>query len=460
MSKRFKVKHYRSRIYNPIRGKIIKAVGIVLAAALLFTVGWFAYEPLMKAINEKNKEIIEDNPVPDKPQEPAYEPLPVEFMEKETVAVTVPEEVLYDSLDFYGFLKGLDDEVTAVVIDMKTKSGTVTYVSDHTSVVNAGAAHENAIDLDTYIKVARSRGLDVIARIYAFEDSTTPYNAADMAIRYESEEGVLWLDDSVDNGGKPWLNPYSDTAQKYILDIVYDALDKGVDAILLDGVRFPENEGMDYAYFGVGAEGVSKKDILDQFTKRIYSSAVLTDTSVIIGYESFAAIKGYDIYGESALDFTADGYAPYIDINDFVGTKINDDFYFKKLPEDINEVFVKIYESLGSIGGLDMMPVISCEGFTKAQMSPVFGYLEEKGAVGYIVVYDEPYFTGIPEEPEEEPVVVPPENVPVAPQQPQTPVVPNEPEKEPEEEPEMFLPPSSDDEEEYSNPGVTVTPFG
>ena len=107
-----------------------------------------------------------------------------------------------------------------------------------------------------------------------------------------------------------------------------------------------------------------------------------------------------------------------------------------------------------------MMPVISCEGFTKAQMSPVFGYLEEKGAVGYIIVYDEPYFTGIPEEPEEEPVVVPPGNVPVAPQQPQTPVVPNEPEKEPEEEPEMFLPPSSDDEEEYSNPGVTVTPFG
>ena len=441
--KKYKVRHYRSRIYNPVRGKIIKGALIAVIAALLFAIGWFAYEPLMTAINEKNKEIIEQEPVPEKPQEPAYEPVEVEFLEKETVAVAVPEEFLYDSTEFYRFLKALDEKVTAIVIDMKTKSGTITYNSDQVSVLAAGAAHENAVDLDARIRTARNLGFDIIARIYAFEDSTAPYNANDMAIRYESEDGILWLDDSVDNGGKPWLNPYSDTAQKYILDVVYDAVDFEVDAILLDGMRFPENDGMEYAYFGVTAEEVSKEEILFQFAKRVYSSVVITDTNIIIGFDSFAHISGSDIYGGNPLSLSADGYSPKIDIDDFIGKKISGDFYFKKLPKDITEVFVKIYESIGNIQGLDMLPILDFEGFTKEETTGIFSYLEEKGATGYILLYNEAYFTGIPEEPEipAEPVnpnptqpAVP--NPPAQPTQPVQPAPPSDQEK-PEKEPEI-----------------------
>ncbi len=463
MSRKYKVKHYRSRIYNPIRGKIIKALLIVLSAAILFGIGWFAYEPIMEAINEKNKEIIEEDPIPEKPPEQAYEPPVEEFLEKQTVAVTVPEEVLYSSLDYYEFLKSLDEETTAIVIDMKTQSGTVTYLSNQISVANAGAVHENAVDLDNRIKTARNLGFDIIARIYAFEDSTTPYNASDMAIRYEGEEGVLWLDDSVDNGGKPWLNPYSDTAQKYILDIVYDAIDKDIDAVLLEGVRFPENEGMDYAYFGVSAEEKTREEVLTQFTQRVYSGAVLTDTDVIIGYDSFAAITGSDIYGGDPLSFSGDGYAPYININDFIGEKINDDFYYRNMPEDITEVFVKIYDSLGDTADLDLLPVISCEGFTKAQMSGIWSGIEERNAAGYIIIYDEPYFTGVPEEPEvpeegEEQTPVTP-SVPAVPQQPQTPAVQPTPQPETQPEQEPGLDGDNDEGDQNSNPGVVVKDY-
>ena len=72
--KRYKVKHYRSRIYNPIRGKIIKGVLIAVISVCLFAIGWFSYEPLMEAINEKNKDIIQQEPVPEKPQEPVFVP--------------------------------------------------------------------------------------------------------------------------------------------------------------------------------------------------------------------------------------------------------------------------------------------------------------------------------------------------------------------------------------------------
>ena len=435
--KRYKVKHYRSRIYNPIRGKIIKGVLIGVIAAALFGIGWFSYEPLMQAINEKNKEIIQQDPVPEKPQEPAYVPEEVEFLEKETVAVCVPEEKLYNSIDFYSFLKSLDEEVTAVVIDMKTKDGTVTYSSNQVSVANAGASHENAFLLDSRIKAAKDMGFDVITRIYAFEDSTAPYNATDMAIRYESEDGILWLDDSVDNGGKPWLNPYSDTAQKYILDIVYDAIDSEVDAILLEGLRFPEEDGMEYAYFGVGAEETSKGEVISNFVKRIYSSAVITGTNIIIGFDGYEIISGNEIYGTDPFGFSADGYAPFIDIDNFVGKKFSDDFYFRRMPEDMTEVFAKIYESFGEISGLNLLPVFDFGGFEKEETAGIFEFLEEKNAKGFILIYDEAYFTGVPEEPavpEEEPITPSAPVQPVQPVQPSVPSVPSEPEKVPEKE--------------------------
>ncbi len=453
--KKYKIKHYRSRIYNPIKGKIIKGVLIAVIVASLFGIGWFSYEPLMQAINEKNKEIIQQDPIPEKPPEQVYQPAPEEFLEKDVVAVTVPEEVLYNSIDYYSFIKSLGDEVTAVVIDMKTAGGTVTYRSGQVSVINAGAITENAVNLDARIKTAKDCGFDVIARIYAFEDSTAPYNAIDMAIRYESEDGILWLDDSVDNGGKPWLNPYSDTAQKYILDIVFDAIDSEVDAILLDGLRFPENEGMEYAYFGVGTEDLSPGEILAQFSKRIYSSTVVTDTDLLIAFESYETVSGSDIYGGTALAFSADGYVPKIDIDDFIGEKFSDEFYFRRMPDDITEVFVKIYESLGSIGGLDILPVLDFEGFTKEQTQGIFDYLASKGASGHILLYNEAYFTGIPEEPEipEEPFVPATPSVPETPSVPVTPSVPEE-ETEPEEpeEPEETEEPS----EEEETPGIVI----
>ncbi len=461
--KTYRVKHYRSRIYNPIRGKILKGILIGVIALALFGIGWFAYEPLMEVINNRNEEIIAKDPVPEKPQEPAYEPVPEEFLEKATVAVTVPEGVLYNAMDYHAFLKALGDETTAVVIDMKTRAGTVTYNSKQQSVINAGAISENAVPLESRVKTARDMGFDIILRICAFEDSTAPYNAVDMAIRYESEEGLLWLDDSVDNGGKPWLNPYSDTAQKYILDIVYDAIDLEADAVLLEGVRFPDNGDLDYAYFGMGAEGVSKTEALEQFTKRIYSGAVVTDTNIIIGYDSYKYISESEAYGEGPFSFSADGFAPYVNLNEFIGKKINSDFYYRNKPEEteeISEFFMKVYNLSGDISELKIMPVVTCEGFTKLQLGGIWPMLDAMENVsGYILVYDENYFTGVPAEPE---VPEEQEEAPQRPQQPQTPTQPAQPEQptQPSQpaEPETPVEPEQPEEK---NPGpVIIDPNG
>lgn len=462
--KKYKVKHYKSRIYNPIRGKIIRAALIIVIAGALFTAGWFAYEPLMKAINNANKEIIQNDPISKPEPEKKPEELPQEFLDKDTVAVTVPTEKLYDLSAYYSFLASLDKEVTAVVIDMKTAAGEVTYKSNQVSVQNVGAAAENAIDLASYIDTARRAGYDVIARIYAFEDSTAPYNSADMAIRYESEDGVLWLDDSVDNGGKPWLNPYSDTAQKYVLDIVYDAVDLGVDAILLDGVRFPEeNAAMDYAYFGVGTEETGRGEILARFAKRVYSAVVTSGTDVLVAFDGHAVVTGDTaVYGGSPMDFDADGFAPCINLMDFVGGKVADGINFSELPADATELMRAVYEALALPEGAKTMPVLYCAGLTKGQVRSAARAAGNLGAVGYIMIYDEEFFTGVPQNSDEQSADGS-ESSSSAASQPQQPVKP--PSSESSSSVPSYVPPSSSSSssvaessssEEYSSiPGVT-----
>lgn len=459
--KKYKVKHYKSRIYNPIRGKIIRAALIIVIAGALFTAGWFAYEPLMKAINNANKEIIQNDPISKPEPEKKPEELPQEFLDKDTVAVTVPTEKLYDLSAYYSFLASLDKEVTAVVIDMKTAAGEVTYKSNQVSVRNVGAAAENAIDLASYIDTARRAGYDVIARIYAFEDSTAPYNSADMAIRYESEDGVLWLDDSVDNGGKPWLNPYSDTAQKYVLDIVYDAVDLDVDAILLDGVRFPEeNAAMDYAYFGVGTEETGRGEILARFAKRVYSAVVTSGTDVLVAFDGHAVVTGDTaVYGGSPMGFDADGFAPYINLGDFVGGK---NAKFGELPADATELMRDVYGALALPEGTKTMPIFYCTGLTKGQVRSAARAAGDLGAVGYIMIYDEEFFTGVPQNSDEQPADGS-ESSSSAASQPQQPVT--SPSSASSSSVPSYVPPSSSSSssvaessssEEYSSiPGVT-----
>ena len=326
---------------------------------------------------------------------------------------------------------------------------------------NVGAAAENAIDLASYIDTARRAGYDVIARIYAFEDSTAPYNSADMAIRYESEDGVLWLDDSVDNGGKPWLNPYSDTAQKYVLDIVYDAVDLGVDAILLDGVRFPEeNAAMDYAYFGVGTEETGRGEILARFAKRVYSAVVTSGTDVLMTFDGHAVVTGDTaVYGGSPMDFDADGFAPYINLGDFVGGK---NAKFGELPADATELMRAVYEALALPEGAKTMPIFYCTGLTKGQVRSAARTAGDLGAVGYIMIYDEEFFTGVPQNSDEQPADGS-ESSSSAASQPQQPVTP--PSSASSSSVPSYVPPSSSSSssvaessssEEYSSiPGVT-----
>lgn len=110
--------------------------------------------------------------------------------------------------------------VNALVFDTKTEAGQVLYDT------RVEAAHEiGAVDVFydpvERIRQAHDAGLYTITRIVAFED--------DVRAGAHPDERLVG----------PWLDPTSETARAYVLDIAEEACDLGFDEIQFDYVRYP-----------------------------------------------------------------------------------------------------------------------------------------------------------------------------------------------------------------------------
>ena len=128
----------------------------------------------------------------------------------------------------------------AVVFDLKSEDGAVWYASSVPATTKAQSPSALSVErLREALGELHDAGLLPIARVFAFKDRLAPLNVPGGKITVTGESSYTWLDNSKENGGKPWLNPYSQSSQNYIIDISVELSNLGFTAILLDGVQFP-----------------------------------------------------------------------------------------------------------------------------------------------------------------------------------------------------------------------------
>ena len=163
-------------------------------------------------------------------------------------------------------------QLNTVVVDAKDATGTVLFSSENALAQKTGASADTAYSAKRVADAITSKGLVPAARIHAFRDSLAPMYERDMAVHYYDTE-VYWYDNSPDSGGKPWLNPYSQAAQQYIISLAGELCSQGFKVILLDSVQFPSGVGLDKAGFGADAKNIAKDKVLAQFVNAV-SAAV------------------------------------------------------------------------------------------------------------------------------------------------------------------------------------------
>jgi hypothetical protein len=133
-----------------------------------------------------------------------------------------------------GFLAMLDHMaergMNLIVLDVKDYDGPLTYPSKVPLAIEAGATKNAPIrDYARTVRFAHKRGVRVAARVSCFEDELMAKAKPKLSV--QGNWGGPY--------GNGWLDPNNPGAQEYLLDLVKEAMDNGVDEIELDYVRYP-----------------------------------------------------------------------------------------------------------------------------------------------------------------------------------------------------------------------------
>jgi hypothetical protein len=324
VAKKQKIKRYRDggAFYRakPHPAAIILAL---VAAGVLVFLGVSVYEPVAEFFRELTSptEPELDLPPPptvatEAPTPPPTEPEPV-LVFPDTKAAYLPPAVLADEARLNAALENIaGSDVNTILVDIKDANGTVLYNTKNAEAITWGAVAENPLDLAAFARRLEEEELMLAVRIHAFQDSLAASSNRDYAIRYQDLEW-LWLDAAEADGGRPWLNPYSEGAKQYITSLCLEAADAGAKLVMLDSFQFPLGSANN-ANFGSRAGVVSRGDMLRSYQKELSAKLEEKEARTAIYMPALAIaqdIENETRYGGNPLYIAGDsvvlGALPY-----------------------------------------------------------------------------------------------------------------------------------------------------
>lgn len=303
-----RVKRYNRSFYRG-RGFLLKKVlGGVLLAAALFAVGFWAAPSVLdwgthtwytsirgrdldaassQAADEPDSaadSVSAEQPAPTATPTPAQEVTDGSWAVLSLSALSSPEGIRQTAAD----LKA--QGVAYALVPLKDASGYIYYQSTVASAASGIAA--TTVDAGLVAEALTAQGIVPVAYLCAFRDPVSVYADRSMAIHYAGSD-YLWLDASADAGGKPWMNPYSDTALQFIGDLIGEVADLGYRQVVLSAVQFPAyvSEKQDFGdTAGLDRAGILRQDaaaLAQRFEGRVvlwyevpYASCVTPSTTL------------------------------------------------------------------------------------------------------------------------------------------------------------------------------------
>lgn len=261
----------------------------------------------------------------------------------------------------------------AVVFDLKDADGNLYYQFTDARAKRVGYA-DNALteaNLKALFSLMREAGLAPIPRLYAFRDDAACAVLSDARISLTGNHAWAWYDGDKNNGGKKWLNPYSDAAQSYVQDLANELKSVGAAGIMLDGVQFP-NHVDGNAYFG---ESRVTED-LDNDTLAAFVQETRTllgaDCPLLLGCTSAGALAtDTAIYGGNPLTFGASTISPLLTT---------------KVQESVIDMMERL--QLPDVAqATTLAPMLSVNGLSAQQVNEALSACFNGGATGCILYH-------------------------------------------------------------------------
>ncbi|MEG2874761.1 MAG: putative glycoside hydrolase [Hydrogenoanaerobacterium sp.] len=305
MSKGFKVRRTKTRIYRRNRSKSHSPLGIaaaVLFVAGLFVLGWFVYPPVYDLITGKTSLKIKPDAVssapsvspseivtltPEKPAEPEPEP-----KSDELKMLYAPYDIVKNAAELEKLAqKAKAAGCNTLLFEVKDNNGNVLYKTANETALNSGAVAKDAFDLKQVAEALAKHGLKPAVRLHTFKDHAVSRKNVEMAVHYMNSSG-LWLDNYADKGGRSWLNPYDSSAQEYNIALAQECADVGAVLVIADSVQFPNAVGMNLASYG-DTHDVTWEQTLEQFVVKMEDALTQKGAQLAVGAVGSSVTSGY-----------------------------------------------------------------------------------------------------------------------------------------------------------------------
>lgn len=307
------------------------------------------------------------------------------------LSVTLDVSVIKNAEKFSAFIENaVEQGVGNVIIELKDADGYLYYNSKLKSAKACKAISPDAVsNLSSVIAKLRENNISVTAKLHCFSDRLAT-EITDAAVKYEGENGGKWLDDTKENGGKPWLNPYSDTACDYLFSIAKELTDMGVDNIMLSSLRFPGGHQR-YAYYGYDSETVSREECLSRFVSKMkkqveYAKSEVWVEALVPHYIGQSA----EIYGTNPFDYPADCVVVNLVAEDFGSSIFINNTTVQNPTKNYRDLIRIVITKCQSMNNeaIDIIPQLQTKGFELEDVQNQIKEAKKYAATRYALVID------------------------------------------------------------------------
>ncbi len=156
-----------------------------------------------------------------------------------------------------------------IVVPLKVSGGELYYASQVYEAQMSGAI-KSTLTLGDITYEIRAAGFKPAAEISVLRDNLLPLTYPESGYR-TIDDGSRWIDNDAESGGKPWISPFSESAQTYIYSICDEIAAADFDKVICSDMIFPPFRETDLTILGEEVNSSERYLQLTSMVNQMYS---------------------------------------------------------------------------------------------------------------------------------------------------------------------------------------------
>lgn len=390
-----KIKHTKSlyRRKKSLAKKILSVIIIIVIMAGLGFLGYSIAPPIIKffkGLGKDNKDSSSQVWTPPEVSSSLTDSSETDSSEPDVKvnakSYTIPKESLLSE-------QALKDAITVaknsgyteIVAPLKIQGGEVYFNTQNATAVN-GKAVKGTLTAADIVRIIKESGLTPVAQMSILNDNLAPRADYHIGYQFENQE-TMWLDNSPQNGGKPWMSPFSNQAKVYISQLIEEIGNAGFTKLITTDYVFPRFLDSDLNYIGAIVKDLNRNNALTSFAQFVKTEAdkfnmqtvvVVSAVEVISGTSSvFIPANLNSITISSQIDLTT--LPENITLTD--GTVF--DLSTLGLYDKVKTITTKVAELSGTT---KIIPVLNATGIAENDINEAIRALTDLGYTNYAIM--------------------------------------------------------------------------